>query len=124
MTNTQRMLDRARETCLPKTWYRLSKQLDIDSTTIYRCVHRGGTLDNAAALKLAAILEQPFVEVLSLIELDRAKTPKTKAFWENVAPRVLPSLVVAVLATATSSNLKAGTADFVNRQAIHYAKYR
>lgn len=94
MSNTVALLDKARNLCVPQTDYRLAKTLGIDSTTIARCRHRGGTLDNKAAHALAAFLNRDFEEVLALIELDRAKTPKQKSYWEKVAPRVIPAIFI------------------------------
>lgn len=100
MTHTQQLLDKARDLCLPPTDYRLAQILDIDPSTIYRCRNRGGTLDNKAVHALAHFLQQDFESVLALIELDREKKPDRRAYWEKVAPRVVPSLVIGILATA------------------------
>lgn len=101
MTNTIALLDKARELCSPPTDYRLAKTLEISPTTISRCRKHGGTLDNEATLKLAKFLQQDFTSILALVELDRAKTEKTKQFWDRLAPRLVPSLVIGLLATAT-----------------------
>lgn len=100
MSNTCALLDKARELCQPPTDYRLARTLGISQTTIARCRHRGGTLDNKAVHALAKFLHQDFQEILALVELDRAKTPETKAFWEKLAPRVVPTLVIGLLASA------------------------
>lgn len=99
-TNTNALLDKARDLCSPPTDYRLAKVLGISNSTISRCRQRGGTLDNEAAARLAAFLEQDFKTVVSLIELDRAKSPKSREFWEKLAPRMVPSLVIGLLAAA------------------------
>lgn len=101
-TNTNALLDKARDLCDPATDYRLAKELGIDPSTIARCRRRNGTLDNKGVHALARFLEQPFEEVLALIELDREKEPKRRAYWEKVAPRLVPSLVIGLLAAASS----------------------
>lgn len=100
MNNTQQLLDRAREMCQPPTWYRLAKCTGIRQQQISRCVAQGKTLDNKSVWKLAKFIGQPLGDVLALVELDRAKKPSDRNFWEHVAPRILPSLVIAVLAAA------------------------
>lgn len=98
MTNTNALLDKARELCSPPTDYQLAKRLEISTATLARCRRRNGTLDNQATLKLAQFLQQDFKSVLALVELDRAKTDKQRNFWERVAPRLVPSFVVGALA--------------------------
>lgn len=128
MTNTNALLDKARELCKPATDYRLAKTLDISDSTVARCRKRGGTLDNEATLKLATFLQQDFKQILALVELDRARTEKTKRFWERIAPRVLPSLVIgAVAAGGLGVSRESHSAPRYDMQsikpAIHYAKY-
>lgn len=101
MNNTQALLDKARELCTPPTWYRLAKSTGISHQQISRAIASGKTLDNKSVWKLAKFIGQDFEEVLSLVELDRAKKEKDREFWERIAPRVLPSLVVGLLAAAT-----------------------
>ena len=130
MSNTIALLDKAKDLCEPATDYRLSKRLGISHATVSRCRNRGGTLDNRAVRELALFLGQPFEDVLALIELDRAKTPKARAYWERVAPRLGAPLVVALVAALTLTYNEARAASrnvgisstFARLQAIHYAK--
>lgn len=128
MSNTNALLDKARDLCKPATDYRLAKTLEISPTTISRCRRHGGTLDNEAVLKLAAFLGQDFKSVLALVELDRAKTSRARDFWDRVAPRVFPSLVVGAVAAGGLGVSSPSRADLsydvqVIERAIHYAKY-
>lgn len=127
MTNTQLFLDKARQMCQPPTWYRLAKTLELNHATITRCNRRGGTLDNAAVIKLAKFLGQPLDQLLPLIELDRAKTEKQRNFWERYAPRVLPPVAfAAALAVSGSGRANAAvrrTSHWFVTQTIPYAKY-
>lgn len=100
MTHTIQLLDKARDLCSPPTDYQLAKVLGLSRQTISRCRNHGGTLDNKAVRDLARFLEQPFETVLALVELDREKDPQRRSYWEKVAPRVVPSLVVGLVAAA------------------------
>jgi hypothetical protein len=133
-TNTQALLERARKLCEPPTDYRLAKTVGLSHTTISNCRLHGGTLDNAGTFRLAKFLGQNFQDVLALIELDRAKTEKQRAFWESVAPRILPSLVIGLLAAGLATKAYAthrktngeGAGAEIGESAmrpnIHYAK--
>lgn len=93
------LIDKARSLCDPPTDYQLAKRLGISHATISRCRHRGGTLDNEAATRLAELLGQEPYDVIAVMELERAKDPKKRAFWESKLPRILP--VVATLGIIT-----------------------
>lgn len=97
MTNTQHLLTRAKDQCDPPTWYQLGKRTGIAHTTLSRCMKRGGTLDNEGAIRLAEFLHLPKLDVVALIELDRATTDEKRNFWEKYAPRVLPAIVAATI---------------------------
>lgn len=116
MNNTQALLDKARELCSPPTWYRLSKATGIPQPQVSRCIAQGKTLDNKSVWKLAKFIGQDFEQVLSLVEIDRAKKEKDREFWERIAPRVLPSLVVGLLAAAGLRPHTAQANSFVQRQ--------
>jgi hypothetical protein len=93
------LIDKARSLCMPPTDYQLAKRLGINHATISRCRNRGGTLDNEASIRLANLLEQDPLDVIAVMEAERAKTPQKRAFWESRLPRVLP--VVAYLGIIT-----------------------
>jgi len=116
MTNVVKLLDRARKMCSPRTDYQVAKRLGIEPTTIYRCRHRGGTLDNMACWKLAKMLGLPITDVIAYMEEDRARDEKKKAFWRAQLPRILPpiSIATAVICTAVIGALIGGTAETNN----------
>lgn len=93
------LIDKARTLCQPPTYYRLAKKLEIGHQTLSRVRNRGGTLDNEAATRLAELLGQPPMDVIAIMESERAKTPEKKAFWERRLPRFVP--VVASLGIIT-----------------------
>ena len=106
MTNTARLLDKAREMCSPPTWYQLAKRLEIAHSTISRATRHGGMLDNAAAFRLAKMLRLPQKDVIAYIELDRAKDETAREFWRCQSPRLVPAAILAAtLAGFAAGNL-------------------
>lgn len=94
MRNSITLIDKARSLCTPPTDYELAKRLGIKSSTISRCRRRGGTFDNEAALRLAQFLGQPPLDVIAIMEAERATTPEKRRFWENQLPRCLPLVAI------------------------------
>jgi hypothetical protein len=121
MTNTQALLERARQRCEPQTWYELAKRTGIAETTISRCMRRGGTLDNEGAFRLAEFLGIQHDESVALIETDRAKTPDKKTFWERYLPRLLPATIAAL---AVAGGLQRAPIATTSERSIHYANRR
>lgn len=105
------LIDKARSLCIPQTDYQLAKRLGINHATISRCRHRGGTLDNEAATRLAELLAQDPMDVIAIMESERAKTPEKKAFWENRLPRVMPLVAyLGIISGVTHvTEVRAGT---------------
>lgn len=100
------LIDKARTMCAPATDYQLAKRLGIKQQTISRCRMKGGTLDNEAATRLAELLGQEPYDVIAIMEVERAKDPKKRAFWESKLPRLVP--VVAIL------GITAGVTNFTD----------
>lgn len=117
------LIDKARTMCEPPTDYQLAKRLHISHATISRCRHRRGTLDNEAATRLAELLGQEPYDVIAVMELERAKDPKKRAFWESKLPRIVPVVAYLGIITGvtqfTSSEAKGLTTV---SQLIHYAQ--
>lgn len=109
--NTLALLDKAQALCMPPTAYRLAKETGIKQTTISRCRIHGKTLDDTNAAKLAAFLQMPVLDVIGYMNEDRAKTPEQKALWERMLPRVVPPLVVAIVAAGTVTLIALAFAD-------------
>ncbi len=112
--------------CSPANWYQTAKRLDLNTSTVYRVVHKGGTLDNEGAFKVADLLKIPRDEVIALIEQDRAKTPEKQEFWRRHAPR-LSAVAAVTVAAAAGLGPKTGLANagapesYGNGLGIHYA---
>lgn len=118
------LIDKARSLCEPPTDYQLAKRLGINHATLSRCRHRGGTLDNEAASKLADLLGQDRYTVIAVMEVERAKTPQKKAFWEQQLPRVMPVVAaLGITAGVTYITVKGLTTVEAISRLIHYAKY-
>lgn len=117
------LIDKARTMCSPPTDYQLAKRLGLHTATLSRMRNRGGTLDNEAATRLAELLGQEPYDVIAIMEVERAKDPKKRAFWESKLPRLVP--VVASLGIATGVTyitMKAPAPLEVVRHLIHYAQ--
>ncbi|MHB8814996.1 MAG: helix-turn-helix transcriptional regulator [Steroidobacteraceae bacterium] len=125
MTNTQKLLDRAREMCLPPTDYQLGKRLAVSRSRLSQWRTGKTTPDNEVAWKLAKILGLPTTDVIAYFEVDRAKSPTKRAWWEAQLPRVLSSLAIAVAlcSSATGGSLSDERSTTTALQPIHYAKY-
>lgn len=118
------LIDKARSMCSPPTDYQLAKRLGISHATISRCRRKGGTLDNEAASRLADLLGQDPYDVIAIMEVERAKDPEKRAFWESKLPRLVP--VVAILGIITGVTPVTGRANYqegTTSPAIHYAQY-
>jgi len=94
MSNTAKLLDKARELCVPATDYRLAKTLGVSAGRMSNW-RRGKFPDNEAAFKLADLLGIPATEVIAYIEADRAKTDQQRSFWSAHLSRALPSIAIA-----------------------------
>jgi transcriptional regulator with XRE-family HTH domain len=84
MRESLSLIDKARELCEPPSWYQLAKRLGVNHATLSRVINRGGTLDNESCVKLAALLGTPVIDVIAVMEKDRARTPKKREFWESL----------------------------------------
>lgn len=117
-----RILDKAREMCAPPTWYALAKRLHVQNSTLTRCRLHGGTLDNEASYRLAELLGQEPMDVIRIMEYERARDPEKRAFWEKQLPRVLPVVAYLGIITGTVTQLTPAGTEVVE-QAIHYAQW-
>jgi hypothetical protein len=118
------LIDKARSLCSPPTYYRLAKQLKIGHQTLSRVRNRGGTLDNEAATRLAELLGQAPMDVIAIMEAERAKTPEKKAFWENRLPRVMPLVAYLGIISGVNHVTEVRAEGLTTTsQLIHYAYY-
>lgn len=110
MTNTQALLDRAREMCTPPTFYRLAQVLEVHQQTISRVMRHGGGIDNEAAFRLAKMLGMNPATIIAYIEEDRAPLAR-KEFWRSQLPRLLAATgLAATLATSSPRDSEAAAA--------------
>lgn len=130
MSNTQKLLDRARELCSPPTDYQLAKRLGVTPSRVSHWRRGKATPDNEIAWKIAKMLGMQITDVIAYFEKDRATTPQKQAFWDAQLPRVLSSLAIAVAlsSSATGGSLSDDTrsrqpavAAIAASPAIYYA---
>lgn len=98
MRNTTAILDRARDLCSPPTDYQLAKRLGTTPQRVSNWRRRTSSPDNEAAFKIAKLLGMPVTDVIAYFEMDRAKDPDKRDFWDQQLPRVLASLAIACAA--------------------------
>jgi transcriptional regulator with XRE-family HTH domain len=96
MSNTQKLLDRARSLCTPASDYQLAKRLGISASRLSNYRNRRSTPDNEIAFKLAKMLGMAITEVIAYFEEDKTTDPEKLEFWRGQLPRVLPSIAIAV----------------------------
>lgn len=123
MNEVQALIDKARELVKPHSYYEVAKRLGIATQTLSRVRNRGGTLDNEASVKLAGLLGQPEMDVITLMERERAKTPEKREFWEKRLPRIVPVVAIMGLTTGVTYVTQVVREDGLTTisQAIHYA---
>lgn len=64
--------------------YALSKALGISKTAVSRYYHKGGTLDDEIARKVATVLNKHPGIVMLDMHRERAQTPETEALWKEI----------------------------------------
>ncbi len=124
-TNTQSLLERARQLCEPPTWYQLAKRTGIKATTISRCMVQSKTLGDLNAYKLAKLLQMDPKDVMAYMAEDRAQDEATRTFWTHQLPRLLPSIAIAVtalLSAELTGTLIGGPRD-IPTQDLTYRSY-
>ncbi len=75
------LLEMARKTCQPPTWYRLARTLDVSDQVLSTWRRRGGTYDDEAACELAKMLGKSLEEVLAIREAEHAKSETKRRRW-------------------------------------------
>lgn len=95
MTNTIKLLDRARDLCSPATDYQLAKRLAVSTPRMSQWRRGKSTPDNEVAWKIAKILGMPITDVIAYFEEDRAKNEQKREFWRQQLPRIHPSIAIA-----------------------------
>lgn len=95
-SNTVALLERARATCDPPTWYQLAKRSGIKEATLSRCNVHGKTLGDINAWKLAKFLGMDPKDVMAYGAEDRAQDEPTKGFWGAQLPRLFSTVAIAI----------------------------
>jgi len=106
MSNTERLLDRARDLCIPPTDYALAKRLGVHQQVISRVRCKGGGVDNYTAFRLAQLLSMEPATVVAYIEEDRAPAHR-REFWRHQLPRLLSAAALALTITAGTPSTRA-----------------
>lgn len=98
MKTTFELLEAARLTCTPPTYYRLSKRLGISRQAMTRYRLHGGTFDDPVAVGIAEILDLDPGYVLACMGAERAKhTPSVRRVWEKLAKGLAQGVSLVLL---------------------------
>lgn len=84
-SNTVRLLSRARALC--KSTQALARRLDRSDEHTRELIAGERPPDAELALRIAAILGLPEIDVLAYFELDQAQDERTRAWWQSRLPR-------------------------------------
>lgn len=93
---TNELLDAVRVRYNLRTDYQLAKFLKWNQQSVSR-YRKGGTMDEAMCLKVAAVLELEPGVVLAAIAAERAKSPDVKSAWSTVAKRLAAVVLIGAL---------------------------
>lgn len=111
MKNTVELLDAVRQRRGLTSDYQLAKLLEMSPNRVSNWRTGKNTMDNVAAMKIAELLERPALEVIALVEAERARDTKQRNFWLQVAAGAAAAIFVGVLATDQLALLPAFSAE-------------
>jgi len=102
MTTIDALLDRVKEVRKLPSDYALAKLLGVSTQHITNWRQGRGLPEPATAVRLAELLNRPAMEIVALIEAAREahrKTPRPwiLELWARYSPRLLPTIVAAVI---------------------------
>lgn len=117
--NVCHYLDAARDRLDPASDYELARELEIEPSAISNYRHGRSRPDNNVLIGLAEILEIDPLELIALVNAERAKKERERAFWKNL----LSTLSVVCFGIALGfSLLQTNTDSSAICQLIHYAQ--
>jgi hypothetical protein len=82
--NTIEYLDAVKDALKIQSDYALAKHLEISKTAVSRYYHKGGTLDDDIARKVASVLGLHPGLVMLDMHRERASSPETEAIWTEI----------------------------------------
>ena len=132
MPNTLNLIEQVRARLPRQTDYAVAKTLEMSQSNLTRVLAGKSGLGPKAVVRLAEILHRDLRDVLTLVEEDKAKTPKDREFWERRSPRISAAVAIAFMALAAGLGLSVPSpvkaqshctsVQWVVDQSIHYAK--
>ncbi len=113
------------------TAYAVAKTLNISNARISNYTTGKKLFDDEMCFKTAFVLGLDPAEVIANVNAERAKTPETAHFWEDVLKKVSGTAAVFMLAvvvlasSAPSTSATAGTQSaHASALSVYYVKYR
>ena len=131
MPNTLSLIEQVRRHVPRHTDYAVAKALEMTQSDLARVLAGKAGLGNKAVVRLSEILQRDLRDVLVLVEEDKARTPKTREFWERRSPRISATIATAILAvfavigvSGTPFGYAKGLYAYTGplTRSIHYAK--
>jgi hypothetical protein len=130
MNNAQQLIEQLRRKVPRHTNYAIAKALEMTPSQLARVIDGKHGLGPKAVVRLHELLGRDALDLLVLIEEDKAKTPADKDFWSRRSPRITASVALAALAfglAVTGQDVHAAalyTNTVLTRHLIHYANLK
>lgn len=100
MSNTLKLLERVRERTETKSNYAVYSALSVQAGVFKRWIEGTGYPGNAAAFKIAEILEMDAKAIIALIEEDKAESKEARAYWRSLCPESVREALAGATAAA------------------------
>jgi hypothetical protein len=102
MPNTLNLIEQIRRQVPHHTDYAVAKALEMQQSHLARVMAGKAGLGTKAAVRVSELLQRDLRDVIILIEEDKAKTAKDRAFWERRSPRITAAVATAFMALAAT----------------------
>lgn len=104
MSATKKLLDKYRETCLPKNDNGMAKRLRVSRAAVSRWTTGQGHPGPELIEQMAKELGETTGPWLAEIEAERARTPADKKVWLRLAATLGTTMALAVIALPSHTN--------------------
>lgn len=96
MSDTLKLLDKARRRCEPPTWYKLAQELHVTPQRMSNWTRGKHRPDIDACYRLADFLRVDRGEVMAVILAEQYHGRPQREFWNRIAPRLLPAAIIGL----------------------------
>jgi Phage related protein len=123
MPNTLQLIEQVRRKVPRHTDYAVAKALEMGQSNFARVLVGKAGLGPKAVLRVSEILQRDVRDVLVLVEEDKAKTPKERAFWERRSPRITATIALAILAFGIAVTTTSRSTEAVHPYSLGFPFY-